>query len=376
MLNEAACDCERDDPMKQRIQLGRLLSRRESLKLCLAPAGVIAGGILLGCSERSPSEQAGTIGAGGAGQGAPSGMSGVGGTGSSQPMTAGTTSNAGSGGSASQPQAGANAMAGTGTAGTGSDASAGAGGMAGGGGMDASGSGGAAGAAGSGGAVAGPDVPWASGGTMSMAGDYPDPFEIGPAGAACTLYPSQTLGPCYANSPAMREDISDGMTGLPVRLSFLVVRDGCTPVPNATVDIWHSGVDGVYSAFARGTICNPGAMDVLQDMFCRGVQRTDDVGRADFSTIFPGWYRGRAVHIHFTVRIDGRAELTSQLYFEDDLVTEIQAQGEYAARGMRDTLNSRDSTFRSGGASPDEVLMSTAKRPDGVLHAWKVLAIG
>jgi hypothetical protein len=284
MLNEAACDrserstslaCERDDAMKQHIQLGRLLSRRESLKLCLAPAGVMAGGILLGCSERSPSEQTGMIGTGGSGQGAPSEMSGVGGTGSSQPMAAGTTSSAGRGGSAAQPQAGANAMAGTGggTAGTAAmnaGASAGAGGMAGDGGMGASGSGGAAGGAGSGGAVAGPDVPWASGGTMAMTGDYPDPFEMGPAGAACRLYPSQTLGPCYANSPAMREDISDGMTGLPVRLSFLVVRDGCTPVPNATIDIWHSGVHGVYSAFARGTICNPGAMDVTRDMFCRG----------------------------------------------------------------------------------------------------------
>lgn len=217
---------------------------------------------------------------------------------------------------------------------------------------------------------------WATGGTKSMKGGYPDPFQMGTAGAMCTLYPAQTLGPCYAESPAMREDISDGATGLPVRISFLVVRGGCEPIPGATVDIWHSGFDGVYSAFARGSICNPGDMDVMNDMFCRGVQMTNEQGRADFNSIFPGWYRGRAVHIHFTVRVNGTEEVTSQLYFEDDLVTEIQSQGEYAARGMRDTLNSRDMIFASGGASPEDVVMSSAKRPDGVLHAWKVLSIG
>jgi protocatechuate 3,4-dioxygenase beta subunit len=147
------------------------------------------------------------------------------------------------------------------------------------------------------------------------------------------------------------------------------------PVADASVDIWHSGVDGIYSAFTTGSICNPSTMDVRQERFCRGYGTTNAEGRVDFSTIFPGWYSGRAVHIHFTIRIGGSAEVTSQLYFDDDLVTEIQAQGEYAARGMRSTINSADLTFRSGGASPEEVLMSTAKRPDGVLHAWKVLAI-
>jgi protocatechuate 3,4-dioxygenase beta subunit len=236
--------------------------------------------------------------------------------------------------------------------------------------------GGTGGIGGSAGAVAGPGVPWASGGTQSMTGGYPNPFDVGMGGTPCTLYPSQTLGPCYARMPAMREDISDGMAGLPLRLSFLVVRGtACMPVADANVDIWHSGVDGIYSAFATGSICNPSTMDVRQEMFCRGHGTTNAAGRVDFSTIFPGWYSGRAVHIHFTVRIGASEEVTSQLYFDDDLVTEIQSQGEYAARGMRSTTNDADFTFRSGGASPEEVLMSTAKRPDGVLHAWKVLAI-
>jgi protocatechuate 3,4-dioxygenase beta subunit len=230
---------------------------------------------------------------------------------------------------------------------------------------------------GSGGSSAAPGVPWATGGTKSMMGGYPDPFAMGMGGPPCALYPSQTLGPCHADSPAMREDISDEMDGLPTRLSFLVVRgSACEPVADATVDIWHSGTYGVYSAFGMGTICNPGTTDVLDDMFCRGVQVTNQTGRADFNTVFPGWYSGRAVHIHFTVTVGGRATKTSQLYFEDELITEIHAQGEYMARGMRSTLNAADATFRSGGGAPEQVVMQSAKRPDGVLHAWKVLSIG
>ena len=217
------------------------------------------------------------------------------------------------------------------------------------------------------------DVPWASGGTKSMQGKYPDPFGTGMAGAMCMLYPAQTLGPCYSSPVMAREDISDGITGLPLRLSFLVVKqDGCTPVPDAEIDIWHTGSNGVYSAFASG-ICNPDRIDVAGMRYCRGKQNTAANGQAHFSTVFPGWYTGRTIHIHFTVRVGGRASVTSQLYFEDALSEEIMQQVDYKARGQRDTTNRQDSILRSADIA--SVLFSSAKRADGALHAWKVLAI-
>jgi len=225
--------------------------------------------------------------------------------------------------------------------------------------------------------VDGRAVPWATGGTKSMQNSYPDPFTTGAAGAACVLYPAQTIGPCYAQMPLTRADISDGLDGLPVRLSFLVVRSsGCIPVPDAIVDVWHSGSDGIYSAFATGTICNPSTQDVRGKTFCRGIQSTDANGRVDFNTVFPGWYRGRTIHVHFTIRLNAQGVVTSQLYFDDALSNEILAQGIYNARGARDTTNATDGLFLSGGATADQVLFSTAKRPDGALHAWKVLSIG
>jgi protocatechuate 3,4-dioxygenase beta subunit len=352
-----------------KVEHHHILLRRDTLKLCLVPIGAYATRLLGGCSDAKKND------------------------GGMQPSdgSGGNTVNTGSGGAApyttSQPGSGGSSSPGSGVAGT--QPSTGTGGSAspvtGSGGMQASnGTGGKdaigkapidAGTDAGGSDVAGPGTPWATGGTKTITGNYPDPFMDDP-GAACAVYPAQTIGPCYAQGPEMREDISDGLDGLPIRLSFLVVKaDGCTPVPNAGVDIWHSGSAGIYSAYAMGTVCNPGSDNVLSDMFCRGVQTTDENGRVDFSTVFPGWYTGRTIHIHFTIRIGGQEYVTSQLYFEDALSDEILAQGQYAARGKRDTTNANDNLFSSGGATAEQVLFETAKRPDGVLHAWKVLSI-
>jgi protocatechuate 3,4-dioxygenase beta subunit len=381
--------------MSRKVQHPRSISRRDSLKVVLVPAGAaLTSHWLLGCSDgAAPALQGGQLGAG---QGATippasqtaagTAATAVGAAGTSSPGTASST------GAQASPAAGTGAQQSAGSGGAaGSSSTAGApataanggsGGAAGSAGTSAqAGAGGAAGAAGTQGAVgsgvAGPGVMWATGGTKSIMGNYPDPFTSGSTGAACKVYPTQTIGPCYANMPAMRSDISDGLGGLPMRLSFLVVKaNGCTPVPNATIDIWHSGSQGIYSAYATGTVCNPGTNDVKSMMFCRGVQTSDESGRCDFSTVFPGWYKGRTIHIHFTVRLNGKESVTSQIYFEDALVDEILAQGDYKARGKRDTTNATDTQFKTGGATPDQILFTTAKRPDGALHAWKVLQIG
>lgn len=216
------------------------------------------------------------------------------------------------------------------------------------------------------------NVPWATGGTKSMKGGYPDPF-ITSAGTACVLTKSMILGPCYATT-VEREDISEGVPGLPMRLSFLVVRaNGCTPVAGATVDIWHTGNAGVYSEFAPGTACNPGSEDQTTAKFCRGVRTTDANGRVDFSTVVPGWYTGRAVHVHFTVRVGGEEYLTSQLFFEDSLLDEVEQQPDYKARGARNTRNTQDGILPANDKA--SYILNTEKRMDGALHAWKVLAL-
>lgn len=349
--------------------VARILSRRDALKSCLLlPAGALtAGRLLTGCSDQASmvngipmTSPMGVTSAGGSGAPAmmppammPKPMTMPPAQMPKPPMMPPTAPMMGT------PMAGGPAMP-MGMGGNGAmmpmmpGGAAGMGGM-----MD----------------VAGPGVAWASGGTKSMMGNYPNPFK-GDMGAMCKVYPTQTLGPCYADGPEVREDISDGKDGLPTRLSLMIVDSSCKPIPNASVDIWAAGPDGAYSDYAAGTICNPaGGSSTMGQMFGRGVQMSDEAGQLNFNTVFPGWYRGRTLHIHFTIRVQGR-ELTSQLYFDDMLVDEILSQGYYKPRGMRDTNNMRDGIFRSGGASADQVLFQTAKRPDGVLHAWKVISLG
>jgi len=215
-------------------------------------------------------------------------------------------------------------------------------------------------------------IQWASGGTKAMKGNYPDPFSSD-AGTACVLTKAMILGPCYATT-VEREDISEGVSGVPMRLSFQVVgADGCTPVAGATVDIWHASAKGVYSEFGPGTTCNPAADEQPDLKFCRGVQTTNANGRVDFNTVVPGWYKGRAVHVHFTVRLNEQEFVTSQLFFEDGLLDEIEQQVDYQERGSRDTRNSQDGFLPASDPSP--YILSTAKRADGVLHAWKTIGI-
>lgn len=363
------------------------VSRRDALRVCLLPAGVVGARWLAGCSSESPSVAPQAGGASPAQAGAQASTTPpLAGMSAAASGEAGARSSAGSaaasggnsalpsaaGGSGGMSAAGFSSPALGGTTAAGAPAAAGSGSA----GMPAVAGRSASAGAGGSGAIAAPGTMWATGGTKTMAGGYPNPFAGGNLGSMCVLYPTQTIGPCYAMGPMMREDISDGLGGLPMRLSFLVVTsNGCKPVPNASIDIWHSGSQGIYSAYATGTTCNPGMDDVKSKMFCRGVQITDEAGLANFSTVFPGWYRGRTIHIHFTVRLNSKEAVTSQIYFDDTLVDEILAQGDYKARGKRDTNNKSDMLFSSGGAKPDQVLFSTAKRPDGVLHAWKVLQI-
>jgi protocatechuate 3,4-dioxygenase beta subunit len=161
-----------------------------------------------------------------------------------------------------------------------------------------------------------------------------------------------------------------------MRLSLRVTRAGdCRPVVGASVDIWHAGPPGFYSAFPAGSICNPSPQDAATAHFGRGVQVTDADGRVDFDTVFPGWYPGRTVHVHVTVREGDQEYLTTQLFFDDALSDAIFAgHPDYAGRPARDTTNRSDLVLAGRPIAP--FLLSTARMADGALQAWKAIALG
>ncbi len=177
---------------------------------------------------------------------------------------------------------------------------------------------------------------------------------------ACVVRPEMTEGPYFVDEMLNRSDIrsdpSDGAVsvGAPLELTFnvsQVSRNGCVVLPNAQVDIWHCDAFGVYSDVenAQGK------------KFLRGYQVSDANGQAKFVTIYPGWYPGRTVHIHFKIRINGY-DFTSQLFFDDTFTDQVYSLEPYNQRGERNTRNERDGIYGDGGS---QLLLNVTQNDSG-----------
>jgi protocatechuate 3,4-dioxygenase beta subunit len=166
---------------------------------------------------------------------------------------------------------------------------------------------------------------------------------------SCVVRPALTEGPYFVDEKLSRSDIrSDPTTGAVrpgalLTLSFLVSRvtgSACNALSGAAVDVWHCDAQGVYSDVDSA----------VGQKFLRGYQTTDASGSAKFTTIYPGWYQGRAVHIHFKIRPTSSSEFTSQLFFDDALSTQVFAQTPYSQKGTQGiTRNSADGIFQQSG---------------------------
>jgi hypothetical protein len=178
----------------------------------------------------------------------------------------------------------------------------------------------------------------------------------GPAGVAsgaiiCVLTPELTEGPYYTAGEKVRRNITEGRPGTPLRLRLSVVdASTCKPIRNAAVDIWHADAEGVYSGFGQGA---------GNRTFMRGIQRTNARGLALFDTVYPGWYPGRAVHIHVKVHVGGSVVHTGQLFFPDALTALVYRKAPYSARPGPDVRNASDSIFVNGGRRSLLTLRST-----------------
>jgi protocatechuate 3,4-dioxygenase beta subunit len=204
---------------------------------------------------------------------------------------------------------------------------------------------------------------------------------------ACTLTSEQEEGPYYIDDETLRRDITEGRPGVPLILAIRVVdARSCAPLRDAALDIWHCDAAGVYSGFTadnpdggrgrgRGGMPpgpppafrggdgfgrgpgGPRSRQIEVTRFLRGVQISDDRGLTEFSTLYPGWYADRAIHIHTKVHIAGESAQkysgghvahTGQLFFPEDLTERIARIEPYAKRqGVYRTTQAEDGIFNS-----------------------------
>jgi protocatechuate 3,4-dioxygenase beta subunit len=191
------------------------------------------------------------------------------------------------------------------------------------------------------------------------------------AKSLCMLRPEQTEGPYFVDEELNRSDIRlDPATGkvsagTMLALTFSVSRvsnDGaCRAIAGAQVDVWHCDAQGVYSDVQDPSFNTKG------HKFLRGFQRTNASGTTSFTTIYPGWYEGRAVHIHFKVRNAGR-EFTSQIYFPDGLTDRVHAASAYRKPGER-TQNEADAIYANGGSN---LILTPTKTAKGYAGTFSV----
>jgi protocatechuate 3,4-dioxygenase beta subunit len=161
--------------------------------------------------------------------------------------------------------------------------------------------------------------------------------------SGCAVTPTETEGPFPSLLDLVRSDIRDGKNGTPVVLTITVVNvnAGCSPVGNARVEVWQCDAAGLYSQYGTQ----------LGQTYLRGIQVTDATGAVTFTTIYPGWYQGRATHIHVEVSLAGTPVKVTQIAFPESVSTAVYATGVYAPRGPNPTANADDSVFADSLAS-------------------------
>ena len=193
--------------------------------------------------------------------------------------------------------------------------------------------------------------------------------------SSCVLPAALTEGPYFVDEKLNRSDIrSDPATGIvsagvPLSLTFNVSRfasNACTPLTGAYLDVWHCDSSGTYSDVSANGNGTGGA----GKKFLRGYQITDANGVAQFTTVYPGWYQGRAVHVHFKLRLFAGStktyEFTSQFFFDESLTDKVHALSPYSAKGRRDTLNTSDGIYNGLSAVEKAALtLATSVRGDG-----------
>jgi len=184
----------------------------------------------------------------------------------------------------------------------------------------------------------------------------------GSTNAACAVTPTETAGPYPSLTDLFRSDIRGGKTGTLLTLTVKVVNvnAGCAAVANANVEVWHCDSAGNYSEYGTQ----------VAQTYLRGIQITNSNGEVMFTTIYPGWYQGRAPHIHLEVTINGVSRKVTQIAFPESVNTTVYGSGVYTSRGSNPTSNLSDGIFADSLSS--ELVTPSGDATNGYTAACQI----
>jgi len=184
--------------------------------------------------------------------------------------------------------------------------------------------------------------------------------------ASCKLQTAQIEGPYFVKGP-VRSDIKEDRRGANLSLQIQVVdENNCSALENAIVEIWHCDARGTYSAYPqqinRSISATIAIVDLVEDgvraeptnntSYLRGSQQTSSEGEVSFQTIIPGWYAGRAPHIHVKVYLTDGRQLTTQLYLPTEFTDDLYAtHPDYKAYGPAPINHQNDFVIKQAGGA-------------------------
>ena len=184
----------------------------------------------------------------------------------------------------------------------------------------------------------------------------------GSTNAACAVTPTETIGPYPSLVDLFRSDIRENKSGTVLTLTVKVVNvnASCAAVSGANVEIWQCDAAGNYSEYGTQTA----------QTYLRGIQTTNSSGEVTFTTIYPGWYQGRATHIHVEVTIGGVSRKVTQIAFPESVNNTVYATGTYASRGANPMSNAADGIFADSLSS--ELVTPTGSPTGGYAATFQV----
>ncbi|OJK03450.1 hypothetical protein ASPACDRAFT_49635 [Aspergillus aculeatus ATCC 16872] len=207
----------------------------------------------------------------------------------------------------------------------------------------------------------------------------------------CILAPEGEVGPFWVKGELIRHDISDGEAGVPIILDgqFIDINT-CQPIQDLYWDVWNCNSTGIYSGVQSSMNGNGNDASNLDKTFLRGIQKTDADGVAGFKTVFPGHYSGRATHVHVIAHVGahvlpnntltgGHIPHVGQLFFDQDLISQVEATYPYNTSTVAITENADDHVVKVETEDSDsdpffEYALLGDSIEDGIL-AWITLGI-